>query len=105
MLHATIKSSPLNPAVLTLKIDGDWEVCAPIQITSRNDADGFTKDRLRYWLNHIATGMFGHMVGSDKHAAPADVYHALVTTKEWDVKITHADVRTVNLDLPAGAVH
>lgn len=104
MLHATIKS-PDSPAVLTLKIDSDWEERAPIQITSRGDAAGFAKDRLRYWLNHVATGMFGHLVGSDKLAAPADVYHALITTKEWDVKIEHADTREVRLDLPPGAVH
>lgn len=102
-LHATIKS-PLSPAILTLKMDGDWEARVPIKITSSGDHSGLTRERLRYWLNHIAIGMFGHGIGSDKQAAPADVYHALVTSKEWDVTIRHADARKVSLDLPDSAV-
>lgn len=102
-LHATIKT-PLSPAILTLEMDGDWEARVPIKITSSDDHSGLARERLRYWLNHIATGLFGHMVSSDKIAAPVDVYHALVTSKEWDIKIERADAREVRLDLPDGAV-
>jgi hypothetical protein len=106
MLHAIIQPTASYRSALTLKMDGDWEERSPIVITrDPDDDDAFDEERLRYWLNHIATGMFGHMVSSDTLAAPADVYHALVTTKEWDVTIQHADKREVRLDLPPGAVH
>jgi len=102
-LVANIKT-PTSHTVMTLKIDGDWETRSPVVITHEDDDGGMDEDNLRYWLNHVATGMFGHLVGSDKQAAPADVYHALLNTQEWNIMILQADVREVRLDLPPGAV-
>ena len=103
-LHATIQFPSGN--AVDLKMDGDWGKRSPVVIT-RDDPDegAMDEDSLRYWLKHIAMGLFGHSVGSDTQAAPADVHHALLNLKEWRVTIRHADIRTVRLDLPPGAVH
>lgn len=103
MLHA-ILTGPDGP--ITIKMNGDWEEKCPIWIDAREPTD---EQDVRSWLRHSATGMFGHLIATDKMARPCDVHNALThpgdpAIKRWKARVVRADIKTVKADIPDGAV-
>ena len=103
MLHATLAGTH---GPITIKMYGDLEAPCPILIDAKTPSDEM---EVRHWLKHGATGLFGHLVGSDTTAEPCDVHNALTNPgdpaiKRWKAKIITANIKPVKADIPDGAV-
>lgn len=103
MLHATL-AGPHGP--ITLKMNGGWEEPCPIWFDAKTPDD---EREVRRWLKHAATGLFGHLVATDKMAQPCDVHNAPTNpgdpqVERWKAKAIKADIETVKADIPDGSV-
>lgn len=103
MLHATLTGPH---GTITIKMHGDWEEICPIWIDAKAPTD---EHEVRRWLRYAATGMFGHLISTDKMARPCDVHNALThpgdpAIKRWKARVVRADLKTVKADIPDGAV-
>lgn len=91
----------------SLSIDGDWDDFGRIELVPvqpKNPAAAREDEAIRHWLRHRATGLFGHLIGSDTVARPSDIMAALRSQKDWTVTVKRANPRVVAPKLPEGAV-
>lgn len=80
----------------TLTVDADWD--EPGAIVLRTDAPDLEFD-LRFWLQHVATGLFGIGIGDDETATPADLCWA-IRNSDWTHRIVRADAGDLHLPPP-----